>query len=283
MGNKYKSALYAALVPGGVCFASELFEGRFPHEFVFVTIFTAIGNLVYGIPVSLLSDIITKKLIRSRFIVAAWIHIFFGFLTVFLIRNLVLFSVVCALLFFLFDEWQKSREQKGKNPPIFTLLNVCATILFLALAVWSSNHIIKIFEEKDKTYNSYFIPKGYLGKVTVVYDVKHAHKPEKIDGYDVIKINEKGYAIISSPENESIIEDKYFYIDEKGQKEEIDQNCIDNEGWGEIMGEEYRYRYYHFYVTNICKEPFVNGEDFPFSEGLTLEEILIEEGLVDTD
>jgi len=166
---------------------------------------------------------------------------------------------------------------------MFTLLNVCAAILFLALAVWGGNHVIKIFEEKDKTYNSYFIPKGYLGIVTVVYDIKHAPKPERIDGYDVIKINEKGYAVISSPENETIIEDKYFYIDEKGNKEEIDQRCIGRGYEEEIQREDYEYHSFNFYVMNTCKPTSINGENPSFSEGLTLEEILIEEGLIDMD
>jgi len=61
MGNKEKSALYAALLLGGVSFVLELFSGELPLGSILVFILAAIGNLVYGIPVSLLSDKITKN------------------------------------------------------------------------------------------------------------------------------------------------------------------------------------------------------------------------------
>ncbi|WP_027408870.1 DUF6843 domain-containing protein [Anoxybacteroides tepidamans] len=282
MGRKIKSALFSTLALSGSIFLLDFIKGFEENpfiNFIVVFIYAAIGNFLYGIPVSILSDIITKKLVRYRFIAAAWIHILFGLLTIFMIRELWMYSVICSLLFFLSEEWQRRRKRNVKPSFNTIVLKGTAVILLFCIIIFVGPQLMIMTEEKTHYY--YLIPKGYVGKFIVVYNIKHAQKPEKIGDYDVVKINEKGYALISTPQKYGDIEDKYFYIDEKGNKEEIDQKCIDVGATESISGEGYEYTGDEFYIKPECGNESQNVNDPVYPEELELEEILIEEGLID--
>jgi hypothetical protein len=116
----------------------------------------------------------------------------------------------------------------------------------------------------------------------VVYNIKHAPPPKKIGEYNVININNKGYGITQLPESEGIIENKYFYIDIEGNKEEIDQDCINIGGSQSTSGDGYEYSSSHFTVTDHgCGNEFIIEGNPTLPEGLSLEEILLEESLAE--
>lgn len=58
---KMKPALYSSLLFSAYFFITDLFGGSL-LLFFFVLICAAFGNIIYGIPVSLLSDYVTNKL-----------------------------------------------------------------------------------------------------------------------------------------------------------------------------------------------------------------------------
>ncbi|ANX13998.1 hypothetical protein ABE41_018455 [Fictibacillus arsenicus] len=84
-------------------------------EVIPIFIIALLGSLFYGIPVSLLSENLTKNLYSTRFLIAGFIHIFFGFLTILVLKGFGLFAVGAFLLFFLCDEWLKREKEVMKK------------------------------------------------------------------------------------------------------------------------------------------------------------------------
>jgi hypothetical protein len=282
--RKINAAFYSAIMFVGIYglillilsgFSSELFT------ILIVSFFVLIGNFMYAIPVSILSDKLTKKFTIFRFGFSAFLHIFFAFLTYFIIGGLSIYALACAVLFLLTDEWlckdSKRLDKKG------LLLNGVFLILIVAIAVFYTFRIVDISEKE--THDYYLIPMGYEGEIIILHNIKHAPKPQKIDGYKVIKVNEQGYGITFLPESEGIIENKYYYIDELGIKEKINDNCVQSGGSGAISGDGYEYSYSTFTITATgCGEAFmIHGNNYFRNNSLDIEEILLREGLAEMD
>ncbi|WKA56557.1 hypothetical protein [Planococcus shixiaomingii] len=81
-----------------------------PSFIVFVFLSCLLGSFIYGIPVSLFSDLITANVKKYRFFLSLIVHIGFGLLSFFFLGHLMLFATFLALLFFLIDEFFKKRE-----------------------------------------------------------------------------------------------------------------------------------------------------------------------------
>ncbi|WP_342603873.1 hypothetical protein [Peribacillus sp. FSL E2-0159] len=87
--------------------------------------------------------------------------------------------------------------------------------------------------DERKTNDIYLIPEGYEGDVFVFYNVKGAPEIEKEDGYEVHKINEKGYYATRTKDLDyGTVTDKYFYVSEKGHRTPIDNKCVSTFGAG---------------------------------------------------
>jgi hypothetical protein len=198
--------IYALLIIILSGFTSELFS------ILIVAFFVLIGNFMYAIPVSILSDKLTRKFTKFRFGFSALLHISFAFLTYFLIGGLSVYAIACAVLFLLTDEWL-SKNSKRVDKKIL-ILNGMFLIIMVTFAMYFTLKLVDIFEKE--THDYYLIPKGYEGKITILHSIKHAPEPQKINGYKLINVNELGYGITSLPESEGIIENKYYYLDEQG-------------------------------------------------------------------
>ena len=276
ISRKIKSVLVVSVILSGFFLLWE------PWMFIPVLIYAFIGCAAYGIPVSFLSDFVTKKAGRYRFVLASLIYSVFGFLSFIVLDKFGVFAIVCSLLFFLSEEWQRARGngrgQKPANKMIF--MNTLSTILFFSLAGFGLMLLPdKMFEEY--TNRSYLIPKGYEGEVRVVYNIKDAPTPEKSEGFDVYRINDKGYTLSPFPESEGIINDQYYYEDAEGNKEKIDDSCIHSGGTNGVDNEEYEYTSSYFFVTHTqCGENF--GENaFPpdMPRGMSVDQIIDKEGM----
>ncbi|MFJ7850017.1 DUF6843 domain-containing protein [Peribacillus sp. NPDC097206] len=275
ISRKIKSVIVVSVILGGFFL---LFE---PWMVIPVLIYAFIGCAVYGLPVSFLSDFVTRKAGRYRFVLASLIYSVFGFLSFIVLRDLGVFAVVCSLLFFLSEEWQRARGNdrglKTANKMIF--MNALSTVLLFSLAAWGSMLIPNsLFEEQ--TNELFLIPKGYEGEVRVVYNIEDAPPPEKSEGFDVYRINDKGYTLSPFPESEGIINNQYYYVDAEGNKEKIDDSCI-HSGGSDGGNEEYEYSSSYFFVTQTqCGDTF--GENaFPpdMPRGMSVDQIIDEEGL----
>lgn len=276
LSRKIKSVLVVSVILGGFFLLLE------PWMFIPVLLYAFIGCAVYGLPVSFLSDLVTKRLGTFRFVVASLIYSVFGFLPFPLLGEIGVYAVVCSLLFFLSEEWQRARGngrgQKPANKMLF--VNALSTVLLFSLATWGSMSVpTSLFEEH--TNEQFLIPKGYEGEVRMVYNIEDAPPPEKSEGFDVYRINDKGYTLSPLPESEGIINNQYYYIDSDGHKEKIDDSCINYGGTEGFDNEEYEYSSSYFFVTQTqCGETFEeNGVPPDMPRGMSVEQIIEEEGL----
>lgn len=277
ISRKIKSVLVVSAILSGFFLLWE------PWMFIPVLLYAFIGCAVYGLPVSFLSDVVTKKAGPYRFVVASLIYSVFGFLPFLLLGEFGVYAVVCSLLFFLSEEWQRTRGngrelKKTANKMLF--VNALSTVLLFSLAAWGSMFIPNsLFEEY--TNELYLIPKGYEGEVRVVYNVEGAPPPEKSEEFDVYRVNDKGYTLSPLPESEGVIHNQYYYMDAEGNKEKIDDSCINHGGTDGVETDDYEYSSSYFFVTHTqCGETFEeNGVPPDMPRGMPLKQIITEEGL----
>ncbi|UQX53129.1 hypothetical protein M5V91_19910 [Cytobacillus pseudoceanisediminis] len=69
---------------------------------------------------------------------------------------------------------------------------------------------------EEKTHDLYLIPKGYAGQVRIVHEIENAPVPVTEGKYDVLRVNDRGYAITSLPQSKGYIDDLYYYVDKRG-------------------------------------------------------------------
>jgi hypothetical protein len=279
--SKLISAVIASIILGGFYLLLELKTGSGGY-FLFAIIFSFIGNIVYGIPVSFFSDYVTKKIGRIRFLLASLLHLVFGLLSTILIGELGVYAVVCSFIFFLSEEAQRMRKHNRRlksTDKVILTTNTLGMVIIFSLALYVSMLVSGPLIQ-EKTHEYYLIPKGYEGEVRVVYNVKNASLPKKIGDFDVYHINEQGYSLTPLSERGGLVENQYFYIDTDGKKEKIDDTCIFEGGYEGIQTDDYEYSSSYFTITNSkCSEAYMINGGATEPEGLSLEEIIKEEGL----
>lgn len=280
--RKIKSALLASffftlLLGLYLVYESGSAEGSF--ALIIVLLFALAGNYLYGIPVSLLIDSFTNKIVKSHFFVSGFLHIFFAFVSYFIIKEFYYFAIICAALFFLSEEWQKVKKQNFKWKPM--IVKSIFMVGFTVLTLYLSLYMHELLEKKTNEY--YLIPAGYVGGVTVIYDIEDEPQPNKVGDYNVIKINDQGYGLTALPEPEGTFNNKYYYIDEEGRKEKIKEKCIHIGSSGSTSNDDRDFLYSSFTVINSnCTDHFSTyGSQYLEDHSIGVEEILQREGFGD--
>jgi MFS family permease len=157
MGRKVKSALYATLLFTAGFSIMALFHGSFWIGW-FVLLIAGAGNFIYGLPVSFLSELLTTRLPHGRVAAAGFKHIIFGFFSLFLLSNAGLFGVINAVLFFLFDEWLRSKKEAENFERRIHIAKALTVLPVAALAIWGSMAIeYSTSGEEEKTNMIYLI------------------------------------------------------------------------------------------------------------------------------
>jgi len=83
------------------------------------------------------------------------------------------------------------------------------------------------------TYDLYLIPEGYEGDIRVTYNVSGAPEFAKEGKFDVIPVDETGKAETSIPMFDyGEVIDRYYYVDEQGNRTEIRPECVHVSGTG---------------------------------------------------
>lgn len=73
----------------------------------------------------------------------------------------------------------------------------------------------------------YEFPQDFEGEFAVIYNVASAPALAKEDDYTVVKINEQGYMLTSTPvQKYGTVTDKYFYVDANGKRTAINDKCV---------------------------------------------------------
>lgn len=265
--TKLRPALYVSLLISGLFFIAGLFGGGFLFSFL-VFMYAVAGNFIYGIPVSLLSDFLTRNLSNGRIFVAGIIHIFFGFIILIIIDEYAYFAIIDAILFFLIDEWLRNRRiGRGNGEKRTLVLEIFSVIPFVALAIWG----ISILTIEEKTNMVYLIPEDYEGSVVAFYNITGEDLLEKEGDFNIVPLsieslptlqntNIERYGIhqTSKEMSNGIVNNQYFYVDKEGNRTLINDYCIYEGVYGSYTGtSEHEIGYHTFQVTNSeCGEDF---------------------------
>jgi hypothetical protein len=281
--NKLKQAIYTSLILSTFLMIISVLDGGI-MLFPFVLMYSLAGNLAYGIPVSLLSDWLTRKIGKGRIFAAGFIHTFFGAITYFVIDGFAWFAVICAVIFFCVDEWLKRKNTPGpdrENKRFYLkLVSVVSVVVIVMLAVnWVSGN-----DQGEIIKNRYLIPEGYEGTIVVFYGMSDQPSLEKDGEFSVIPVEIESlptlmrtdiekYGIYQTSKKEmgyNINQNQYFYIDDDGNRTSIEDYCIHHSVSGGMTRSEGRdISYDAFQVTNSnCGEDFfLDGNDRYSAQG----------------
>ncbi|UOQ45487.1 hypothetical protein MUN89_05950 [Halobacillus salinarum] len=120
--GKTKAAFYTALIFSigfsGVAVLQDIhsFDLTYVVEFLLVFFVTCLGVFCYGLPVSIIAELVSSRFPASRKGVSAMIYVGFGLCTAIfglfdgLDFRVFIFSTICAVLFFFMDEWNRRKK-----------------------------------------------------------------------------------------------------------------------------------------------------------------------------
>ncbi|TKD72292.1 DUF6843 domain-containing protein [Pseudalkalibacillus hwajinpoensis] len=272
--RKLLAALCSTLLMGLFFSLSIDGESDGAVEFIFVIlIFSGIGTFTYGLLTSMLSDILSEKIARIRFLVAGLIHLACGALTFFIIGGYGFFALCAAALFFISDEVLNFRIRSWSPKGFAFQLTI---LIILGVGAWQLMQIEDTNENEAETNNTYLIPEGFEGTILTLYNIPGKPPLMKRDGNTLIPVAKKqfldglesfeyGITLTSTEEIETgITTYNYFYVSEEGKRSHIPQECINFGGGGSFTknsGQEMRY--VRIQVTKSdCGEMFlVNGSN----------------------
>ena len=277
--TKIMAALFTSLVLSGFLGIMSLIESD-GYLFLLIVFFLSLfGNIVYGVPVSFLSDFLSKRLLKGRVVFAGFLHIFFGFITFYVIEGYAFFAVICAVLFFIIDEWLKSTMDGKRGRERWLIFGKTLIVVpFAAIAFWA----MSMYSSLDKTNNIYLIPEGYEGSVVIFYNVPGEPPLGNEGDFSVIPLEVDSlpallgtdieeYATYRTSTRESatgIINNQYYYVDSKGNRTEIERYCTHLGASGSsAAGNERILNYEIIQITSSdCGEDFYHNGKMRFSE-----------------
>jgi MFS family permease len=245
--NKFKTGLYTSLILSSIMMILSITDGGL-WIFGIVLIYSLAGNLAYGIPVSLLSDWLTRKLEKGRMRAAGFIHAFFGGLTYIVIDGFAWFAVICAVIFFFIDEWLKRKDKadvdRVNKQFYFSLLSIVSVLAVVILAVnWLPGK-----DHGERTKNRFLIPEGFEGTIVIFYGMSDRPALEKDGKVSVIPVEVESlptlmrtdierYGIYqTSTQNMGFSQSQYFYEDGAGNHTPIPDECVYRIGGGGMTG-----------------------------------------------
>ncbi|ART78025.1 hypothetical protein B4U37_19170 [Sutcliffiella horikoshii] len=266
--RKLVAALFSSIILSLCLFLMSSWDSEQKGFILLVLIFALFGNFIYGIPVSFISEALTKSLKKSRAFVAGFIYVFLAYITEVVIEGLAIFSIISAVLFYLIDEGIKVvKETPSDKSKKLHFLKLLSVIPFAALAIWGVH--VQTTSHLEETNNVYLIPEEYEGSIVVFYNMPNEDNiakegeffkiPLRVEELPTLKgsgIEEYAIFQTSSEWRSGRVTDKYFYVDELGNRSEIKKSCIHYGPGSSSMGMKYEV----FQITNSSC-----GEDFQWS------------------
>lgn len=128
--------------------------------------------------------------------------------------------------------------------------------------------------KEEYSNNIFLIPEGFDGAIFVFHDVPDKPKFKKEGGFSIIPVEIRvsetlagsgmatyGVAFTSEPVDGSVlINDKYYYVDDDGNREKLEEYCASFQGGGGLSGDNeggIGVSYSVTFVTNYsCNESF---------------------------
>ncbi|WP_404349538.1 hypothetical protein LG311_03120 [Sutcliffiella horikoshii] len=78
--------------------------GTFFQDIILISVYVGVGIFLFGLPVSILIELITRKPKEARFALSFPLHILFGIIPVFVLGFLAIFSLLVSMVFLVIDE-----------------------------------------------------------------------------------------------------------------------------------------------------------------------------------
>ncbi|WP_309118114.1 DUF6843 domain-containing protein [Paenibacillus sp.] len=102
-------------------------------------------------------------------------------------------------------------------------------LVFLSLAI-----VMGCLSQYNRgTYDLYLIPQNFEGVIRVIYNVEGAPSLNREGKFDIIPVDEDGMYRTSNPMFDyGTVIDKYYYVDNLGNRTEIDRSCVNVRGTG---------------------------------------------------
>lgn len=281
--RKLKPAFYTSLIFSTFILLASLLDGGI-WLFPIVLMYSLAGNLAYGIPVSFLSDWLTKKLSEGRMFAAGFIHIFFGFLTYFVIDGLAWFAVISAVIFFFVDEWLRGKKMTGVDPVNKRFYLTLVSVVSVVVMVMFFMNWLAVRDQGEIRKNRYLIPQGYEGSVIIFYNMQNRPSlqttgefttiPIEIDRLPtLLRTDIERYGIVQTSTNErgyNGSQSEYFYVDEAGNRTAIRGECIHLSGSGGMNssdGRDLAYDEFQVTHTDCGEEFFLHGNERYSAQG----------------
>ncbi|WP_059170272.1 hypothetical protein [Bacillus sp. FJAT-27445] len=176
-------------------------------------IISLFGSLINFTPVTQREPDVYYFSIGERFI--------FGFF--YITPFLVILNLLAFIIYLLIE----------KIPRFSNFFKVFKVVLSIVIATSITSLTLFFIDKNNETDDIYLIPQGFEGDVYAIYNVKGAPRVETEDGYEVHVINEAGYFLTSKPNMDyGTVTDKYFYVDEQGNRTPISNKCVSLFGTG---------------------------------------------------
>ncbi|UTE78407.1 hypothetical protein [Rossellomorea sp. KS-H15a] len=291
---KIKAALYTSLILSMFMMVISIMDGGL-WIFPIVLIYALAGNVGYGIPVSLLSDWLTKKMWKGRLMTAGFIHALFGGLTYFVIDGFAWFAVICAVIFFFIDERLKKKHRSNVDSDNKRFYLKLGSVVFVLFAMIVVVNWIPGKEKEEGIKSQYLIPEGHEGTIVVFYGVVDQPALEKEDGFSMVPVGIESvptlmrtdierygvYRTSTKDQVHHVSENQYFYVDEEGNRVLIEDECIYLSGGGRVtQSDGGEMTYDEFQVTNSsCGEDFhLKGNERYSAQGREIEKYYEEYG-----
>lgn len=108
-GKKIRIAFYTSLIFTVLFTLIALFRGSDLTveilPFVVIVLFYCLfGNLFYGLPASVIAELVSNQFDRARVWVSGFIHIGMGLATYFILVDFFVPAAICSIIFFALDE-----------------------------------------------------------------------------------------------------------------------------------------------------------------------------------
>lgn len=209
---------------------------------------SVIVSLAISLVLSLINHIPESQRAPNVYYFSIGESFFFGM--IYITPILLMVSIIAFISYILFEKIKR----------IYPIINLVLS-LFIAVSITSLGFFF--MNKSDETNDIYLIPEGYEGEVYVFYNIKGAPMVKTEDGYEVHVINEKGYFLTSEPDMDyGTITDKYYYVDDKGNRTPISNKCVSAfgmSGYSTFMDDqEFDFIYTGFKLTkDHCSDEFL--------------------------
>ncbi len=243
-----------------------------------VIAYVSAGIVFYGLPVSVLAEVLLPNKIRHRWVYTLSIHI--GFILIpliiwkmiepgYVILSYLIIITPVAFLYFLLDMaliwWRPGFKMKVTKLSRILYGFPCGILLLFSL-IWANEALNDAYIPLAR----HQIPEGYRGWVYVFYEWEGQPELKEDGGYRVINFNKEGVAKTSTTyKGSSISENEYLYVDKNDEKTKIPESQIH---FGPVSGfsEFYGDKEVHYEAIDMffigTKEEYEKSEEPNYSQ-----------------